>query len=107
MRFSLRFEDGTLPFLSIVSLRHGFATWKRLGLRTVDISRHTFALAQYVFQRLVTLHHENGKPVVVLYHDTDFEDVNCQGGIVNFNLLRPSGEFIGYAEVRSYFMYLN
>ncbi|KAF2904992.1 hypothetical protein ILUMI_01176 [Ignelater luminosus] len=94
-----RFEDGTLPFLSIVSLRHGFATWKRLRLRIVDISRHTFALAQYVFQRLVRLHHGNGKPAVVFYHDTDFQDVNSQGGIINFNLLRPSGEFIGYAEV--------
>lgn len=64
-----------------------------------DISRHTFALAQYVYRSLLMLHHGNGNPVTILYHDTNFEDIKYQGGIVNFNLLRSTGEYVGYSEV--------
>lgn len=63
------------------------------------ISKHTFSLAQYVFRNLTSLHHSNGQPVAVLYHDSHFEDRNVQGGIVNFNLLRADGQYVGYAEV--------
>lgn len=94
-----RFEDGTLPFLSILALRHGFETLKRFSLDFNLISRHTFNLAQYVYRYLLRLHHTNGSPVAMMYHDTDFEDRNLQGGIVNFNLLRMNGEYVGYAEV--------
>lgn len=96
---SFRFEDGTLPFLSILSLRHGFDTIKRLNLDMDLISKHTFSIAKYVFYNLAILHHSNGKPVAVLYHDSLFESRASQGGIVNFNLLRPDGEYVGYAEV--------
>lgn len=44
------------------------------------------------------LHHGNGKPLAILYGDTDYEDVNLQGGIVTFNLLRSNGEHIGFVE---------
>lgn len=88
-----------MPFLSILSLRHGLNTLKRLNLEMDMISIHTFSLAQYVFKTLASLHHSNGKPVVVLYHDSQFEDRGVQGGIVNFNLLRADGQYVGYAEV--------
>ena len=35
----------------------------------------------------------------VVYSDTDFEDRHTQGAIVNFNLLRADGQFVGYSEV--------
>ncbi|KAK5644280.1 hypothetical protein RI129_008125 [Pyrocoelia pectoralis] len=94
-----RFEDGTLPFLSIIALKHGFDTLQRLKLSMDNISCHTFSLARYVYSNLKLLRHSNRKPVAVLYHDSDFDSINSQGGIVNFNLLRPSGEYVGYAEV--------
>ncbi|XP_060524505.1 molybdenum cofactor sulfurase 3 isoform X2 [Cylas formicarius] len=94
-----RFEDGTLPFLSIISVRHGFDTLKRLNLTFDVISQHTFHLARYLYFQLVSLHHCNGAPVAKLYHETGFEDRSYQGGIVNFNLRRPSGHIVGYAEV--------
>lgn len=93
------FEDGTLPFLSIIALRHGFATLERLNLKFELISKHTFELAKYVYRSLTTYHHSNGKPLAILYHDTDFSNEENQGAIVNFNLLRNTGEYIGYAEV--------
>ncbi len=43
--------------------------------------------------------HANGRAVCLFYCDTDFNDPTSQGGIVNFNLLRPNGEFVGYSEV--------
>lgn len=63
------------------------------------ISQHTFSLAKYVFNQLLLLHHWNGQPVAILYHDTTFGDRKHQGGIVNFNLCRSNGQYIGYAEV--------
>lgn len=41
-----RLEDGTLPFLDILALRHGFATLTRLGRSMEAIQQHTFSLAR-------------------------------------------------------------
>nr|CAH7761655.1 unnamed protein product [Callosobruchus chinensis] len=98
-RLHERFEDGTLPFLSILAVKHGFDTINRLDLDFDLISKHVFSLAQYTYRNLVTMHHANGQPVAELYHDTVFDNRSHQGGIVNFNLLRPTGEYIGYSEV--------
>ncbi|XP_078581461.1 molybdenum cofactor sulfurase-like [Branchiostoma floridae x Branchiostoma japonicum] len=94
-----RFEDGTLPFLDIIALRHGFDTMEKLTGGMLHISQHTFSLAHYVYLQLTSLKHHNGQPVVVVYTDTDFDDITTQGGIVNFNLLRANGDFVGYSEV--------
>nr|XP_031838344.1 molybdenum cofactor sulfurase isoform X2 [Nomia melanderi] len=92
-----RFEDGTVPYLSIASLRHGLDILSSITMQ--KISKHVFSLAQFVHNSLLTLHHNNGKPVVKLYSDTTYEDCDLQGGIVTFNLIRSSGEYIGYMEV--------
>ncbi|XP_011156779.2 molybdenum cofactor sulfurase 3 [Solenopsis invicta] len=92
-----RFEDGTVPFLSIISLQYGFEILLKL---TMDkISKHVFSLAKTLHHSLLMLHHCNGKPVVKLYSDSDYEDRGSQGGIVTFNLIRSNGEYVGYMEV--------
>ncbi|KAI4315919.1 hypothetical protein L6164_023948 [Bauhinia variegata] len=59
------YEDGTLSFLSIASVRHGF---KILNALTVSaISRHTASLALYTRKMLSALRHGNGSSVCVLY----------------------------------------
>ncbi|XP_055710855.1 molybdenum cofactor sulfurase 3 isoform X2 [Phlebotomus papatasi] len=99
-----RFEDGTIPFISIISLLHGFSTLKRLipstqEARTMErISRHTFNLAKYLRDRLAALKHTSGEDVVRLYSDTDYSSSSAQGGIVNFNILHSDGSFVGFAE---------
>lgn len=35
----------------------------------------------------------------MLYCDTDYEDPSSQGAVVNFNILRADGSFVGYSEV--------
>uniref|UniRef100_A0A1L8DZE8 Putative molybdenum cofactor sulfurase n=1 Tax=Nyssomyia neivai TaxID=330878 RepID=A0A1L8DZE8_9DIPT len=100
-----RFEDGTISFLSILSLLHGFNTLQRLvpyyknGMKTMErISKHTFNLVKYLRNRLAALKHYSGKNVVILYADTDYSSNKLQGGIVNFNVLHSDGSFVGFAE---------
>ncbi|XP_049945847.1 molybdenum cofactor sulfurase 3 [Schistocerca serialis cubense] len=102
VEISERFEDGTLPFLSIVAVRHGLEAAERLvpgGCGGASAARHSLSLARRVFYHLLRLHHANGAPVAVLYGDTDYSSVETQGAVVNFNLLRPTGEFVGFVEV--------
>lgn len=96
-----RFEDGTAPFLSIISLNHSFDYMENLfegGDFMIRISKHTFNLGRYLVAQLMSLHHLNGKPLCLFYHDSDYTDPNLQGGIVNFNIKHSDGSFVGFAE---------
>ncbi|KOC70306.1 Molybdenum cofactor sulfurase 1 [Habropoda laboriosa] len=92
-----RFEDGTVPFLSIISLRHGFDILSSITME--KISKHVFSLANFLYKSLLELHHSNGEPVARLYSDTACDNPDTQGGIVTFNLIRSNGEYVGYMEV--------
>ncbi|XP_076294730.1 molybdenum cofactor sulfurase isoform X1 [Lasioglossum baleicum] len=92
-----RFEDGTVPFLSIASLRHGLDILSAVKMQ--KISHHVFSLARFLHESLLKLHHGNGKPVAKLYSDTAYENCDLQGGIVAFNLIRSNSEYVGYMEV--------
>ncbi|KAF6204231.1 hypothetical protein GE061_002571 [Apolygus lucorum] len=94
-----RFEDGTLNYLSIITLIHGFNTMEDMIGDFTLLRRHCFSLARYAFYALLKLHHSNGSPAVKLYADTPYDHDSCQGNIVNFNMLRANGEYVGYAEV--------
>ncbi|XP_034483099.1 molybdenum cofactor sulfurase [Drosophila innubila] len=99
--FHQRFEDGTLPFLSIVELLQGFRTLERLvpGRSMERISRHVHGLARYCEQQLLQLKHSNGAPLITLYNNAGYEDRSKQGGVVAFNLLTDSGGYVGFGEV--------
>lgn len=103
--FHERFEDGTIPFLSIIALLSGYNTLERLvpsvkNVCTMDrISKHCFNLAKYLYLRLKNLKYDNGNAAIKFYHDTNFNSERTQGGILNFNVLNPDGSFIGFSEV--------
>lgn len=65
IRFSgaCRLEDGTLAFLDIIALRHGFEFLSSLGGMS-RIQQHTMALADWLYSQLSALRHRNGAPVV-------------------------------------------
>lgn len=67
------------------------------------ISYHTFFLAQDLYYQLNKLEHGNGVKAAVVYADTDFADVETQGAIVTFNLMRDDKSYVGYAEVYYHF----
>lgn len=101
--FSLfnRFEDGTIPYLSIISLLAGYETIEKLipGQHMNRIAQHCFNLANYLYESLNELKYSNGRHVIHFYHDTNFTSINDQGAIVNFNVLHEDGNFVGFSEV--------
>ncbi|GAB6031894.1 hypothetical protein CHUAL_010290 [Chamberlinius hualienensis] len=102
-----RFEYGTVSFLDILSVNHGFNYLANFGVaKNINkviavIGDYTFHLAQYVHHQLKSYHHSNGRPAVILYCHDHFEDATTQGAIVNFNLLQSDGQFIGFAKVET------
>ncbi|NXX76619.1 MOCOS sulfurase, partial [Urocolius indicus] len=96
---SERFEDGTVSFLDIIALKHGFDALEKLTGGMEKIKQHTFALTHYTYTVLSTLKYANGAPVVRIYSDTDFSNPDVQGPIINFNVLDENGEVIGFSQV--------
>ncbi|XP_055993933.1 molybdenum cofactor sulfurase [Sorex fumeus] len=94
-----RFEDGTISFLDIIALKHGFDALERLTGGMECIRQHTFSLAQYTYTALSALRYPSGGPVVRIYSDSGFESPEVQGPIINFNVLDELGNVLGYAQV--------
>ncbi|XP_020238282.1 molybdenum cofactor sulfurase isoform X3 [Cajanus cajan] len=92
------FEDGTISFLSIVSIHHGF---KILNSLTVSaISRHIASLTLYTRKMLSAMKHGNGSSVCILYgHHNSMGLCHEMGSVISFNLKRPDGSWYGYREV--------
>ncbi|XP_036889007.1 molybdenum cofactor sulfurase [Sturnira hondurensis] len=94
-----RFEDGTISFLDVIALKHGFDALERLTGGMENIKQHTFTLAQYTYTALSSLRYPNGAPVVRIYSDSEFSSPEVQGPIINFNVLDDKGIVIGYSQV--------
>eukprot|EP00930_Biecheleria_cincta_P014758 TRINITY_DN12563_c0_g2_i1.p1 TRINITY_DN12563_c0_g2~~TRINITY_DN12563_c0_g2_i1.p1 ORF type:complete len:560 (-),score=62.74 TRINITY_DN12563_c0_g2_i1:127-1629(-) len=96
-----RFEDGTVSFLGIAALKHGFAALDRVGGMKA-IEKHTSALTDHLAKVLQRLRHGNGRPVVTLYggyNSLEKRARSVHGSIVNFNVLRPDGSIVSHIEV--------
>ncbi|XP_053323232.1 molybdenum cofactor sulfurase [Spea bombifrons] len=94
-----RFEDGTVSFLEIIALKHGFDTLERLTGGMKNIRNHTHALASYTCSVLSALRYANGQRVIHIYSDTEVRTWDVQGPIINFNVLDENGSIIGYTQV--------
>lgn len=94
---SEKFEDGTVNYMAIMSLKHGFDCKAKLW----KDSNKGFELAQYTYWYLKHLYYPNNKRAVQLYHDNDYSNNKYQGSIVNFNLLRKDNTYYGYSEVQN------
>ena len=91
------FEDGTINYLAILSLRHGF---DQINLKIPggmkSISEHTFNLAKYLNSNLMKVRYDvEGHPRLIEMY-SKFDSVQNQGGICNFNILNPDGSHIGF-----------
>uniref|UniRef100_UPI00358FB26D molybdenum cofactor sulfurase n=1 Tax=Myxine glutinosa TaxID=7769 RepID=UPI00358FB26D len=94
-----RMEDGTIPFIDIIALRHGFNTLDKLTGGMENVMSHTFYLAQLIYSSLKHLCHYNTQSAIKLYADTDYSDPSTQGPIVAFNVLDPKGKVVGFSQV--------
>jgi molybdenum cofactor sulfurtransferase len=91
---SAKWEDGTLPFLEIASLKSGFEAMEYLG--GIDsVQEYVTCLSSYLSEQLKSLKHSNGKPMLQLY-GKHYDDPSRQSGIANFQILKPSGELFSY-----------
>jgi len=100
-RIAERFEDGTVAFLGIASLRHGFEALERVG-GMAAIEQHTRCLAAELHSQLVDLQHSNGSPVIAMYSRNRGADESgklVQGPIVNFNVLHADNSLISHIDV--------
>ncbi|KAM8966992.1 molybdenum cofactor sulfurase [Pelodytes ibericus] len=94
-----RFEDGTVSFLDIIALKHGFDVLERLTGGMKNIKNHTHTLTNYTYSVLSTLCYANGQHVIQIYSDTEVRTLDVQGPIINFNVLDENGGIIGYSQV--------
>lgn len=91
-------EDGTISFLSIASLRHGFKIIEMLT--TSAIARHTSSLASYVREKMLDMKHRNKKNVCVIYGQQASKVADLKmSPTITFNLKREDGTWFGYREV--------
>jgi molybdenum cofactor sulfurtransferase len=94
-----RFEDGTVSFLNIAALRHGFDMLNERGIDA--ISRHVHALTLYTYEKMVALQHSNGNPVVRIFGKHNSENsFKTQGPVITFDVLNFDGSAVGYNHVQ-------
>lgn len=91
-----RLEDGTVAFLDIISLKHGFAMLENLG-GISKIQAHVESLRKWLYQRMASLRHSSGEPMMKIFgkHHVEHPE-KVQGGILNFELLKPDGSPYSY-----------
>lgn len=80
-------------------MHHSFQLFEQLVGSMKDVLNHTHSIALYVYENMSAMTHSSGKSVCKIYSETDFQDNTKQGPVINFNLLRANGEFVGYSEV--------
>ncbi|KAL3929390.1 MAG: hypothetical protein SGBAC_012233 [Bacillariaceae sp.] len=93
--------SGTPNFCGILELQHGFDEIESLG-GMEKIRQHTSTLGKELHNRLSTMHHSNGKPVVVAYgswSSNGSSNGKDKGPTITMNIMRDDGSFVGYNEV--------
>ena len=97
-RGCVKFEDGTLPFFSIIALKEGFKKYHELGADRIN--KHVWAVTRELYTRLSRIRHNStGRPVVKIYGNHMRNDPTQQGGIVTINILNSTGGYVGYNNV--------
>ena len=93
-----KFEDGTIPYLSIIALHEGFKKYNELGVERIN--KHTWTVTRELFTRLNRIRHNStGRPVVKIYGNHMRNDPSQQGAIFAINILNSTGGFVGYNNV--------
>ncbi|OZJ04813.1 hypothetical protein BZG36_02356 [Bifiguratus adelaidae] len=98
-----KYEDGTINFLDIIALGYAMDAWERIFTSFQHISRHVTSLTAYAYETLSRLTHCNDTPLCNFYNvsatEGRIQDATGQGPILNFNMRRADGSWIGAVEV--------
>lgn len=81
-----KYEDGTPDFLGIASLKYGYKALESVG-GMESVYKHTSCVRMYLYDKLSSLRHSNGRPLLEIYgkHNTNLIN-NRQGPIITFNI---------------------
>lgn len=92
-------EDGTVPFHSIIALDAMMTARERVHGSPVEVCAHAFSLARLARELMGELEHGNGRRVCTIYGAGDFASAREQGPTIAFNMRKPDGAWVGYADV--------
>eukprot|EP00198_Chlamydomonas_reinhardtii_P005516 XP_001694852.1 predicted protein [Chlamydomonas reinhardtii] len=91
-----RLEDGTVAFLDVIAVKHGIAMMNGLGGIT-RVQAHVASLTEWLYSRLSGMRHSNGSRMLAIFGKHHLPNHRAvQGGILNFELLRPDGSILSY-----------
>jgi molybdenum cofactor sulfurtransferase len=85
------FEDGTVNFLNLPALELGFDLVERAGIDVVH--ERVRALCGWLIDRLVTMRHSTGLPMVRIYGPVSQD---ARGGTITLNVHDAQGHFIDH-----------
>uniref|UniRef100_A0AC35TFI9 MOSC domain-containing protein n=1 Tax=Rhabditophanes sp. KR3021 TaxID=114890 RepID=A0AC35TFI9_9BILA len=92
-------EDGTINYQAILCLEKGFDEFTKI--ESFDsIQKRVWEITVTAKEMLTSLTYKSGQKLVKMYGWNEGYNINSQGPIINFNLLRENGEYVGYNEVR-------
>lgn len=99
--FISKMEDGSIPFLSIISLKYGIDIINKLGYKNIHL--HTSRLAYNTANILSKLKHKNGILLCKIYdnpYELNFDDYQKEhGSIVTFNLFNSKNIKISFEKI--------
>ena len=85
-----RFEDGSLPFLSIASISHAFEFMQKLNF--TETAKRIESHKDFLIRELTELRHVNGSPLIQIYG-------TGQSSIVSFNVMDNAANVILFQQV--------
>lgn len=89
-----KFEDGTLNYMSIPCVTFGLDYISNIGM--AKINERVTTLIKYLYNQLISLKHENGKPVIKIFGHNDFTN---HGGNIVLNFIDKNGDVIPFTEI--------
>ncbi len=90
------FEDGTIDYLGLPAIEIGLRYLESVGVETIH--RRVWHLTRLLLDRMATLRHRNGAPLVRLHGPADDRD---RGGTIAFNVLDSTGGVVGFSNVET------
>lgn len=82
-RPSDRLEDGTVAFLDIISLEHGFKLLESLG-GVSSIQKHVMSLTEWLYRRLLNMRHSNGARMLKIFGKHQYPNSKEVQGKLNY-----------------------
>jgi molybdenum cofactor sulfurtransferase len=90
------FEDGTLNYAILPAVDLGLDFLDSIGVGTIHA--RVICLAGWLIDKLLSLQHRNGLPVIRLYGPTNTEN---RGATITFNVYDSQGQFIDHTIVEA------